>query len=89
MSVYVSNLSCNVEEEDLRRVFEKYGTVIKVQVPISKKTGSNKGFGVVEMETHAEEISAIQMLRDTEWMGRFIKVNRARTELEEVSSCHS
>jgi RNA recognition motif-containing protein len=47
MSVYVGNLSCNVKENELRRVFEKYGTVTKVQVPISQKTGKNKGFAVV------------------------------------------
>ncbi|MBF2009073.1 RNA recognition motif domain-containing protein [Chlorogloeopsis fritschii PCC 9212] len=88
MSIYISNISYEVEEDDLKRIFEEYGTVKKVQVPTSKKTGKNKGFAVVEMETSAEEISAIQMLRGAKWMGRILKVNRARTELEEVYSCH-
>ncbi|ARV62177.1 RNA-binding protein [Nostocales cyanobacterium HT-58-2] len=88
MSVYVGNISYEVEENDLRKIFEEYGTVKKVHVPTSQKTGKNRGFAVVEMETNAEEISAIQMLRGTEWMGSILKVNRARTEIEEVPSCH-
>ncbi len=85
MSIYVGNLSYEVEESALKQVFEEYGTVKKVQVPTNHKTGKNRGFAVLAMETYAEEISAIQMLRGTEWMGRILKVNRARTELEEVT----
>ncbi len=87
MSIYVGNLSDEVEEDDLKRVFLEYGTVKQVQVPTNQKTGKNRGFAVVEMETCAEEVSAIQMLRGIEWMGRILKVNRASIELEDVSLC--
>lgn len=40
------------------------------------------------METCAEEISAIQMLRGIEWMDRILIANRARIELEDVRLCH-
>jgi len=85
MSIYIENLSHEVKEDDLKRIFLDYGTVKQVQVPTNQKTGKNRGFAVVEMETCAEEISAVQMLRGSEWMGRILIVNRARIELEDIS----
>ncbi|AKG21742.1 RNA recognition motif domain-containing protein [Calothrix sp. 336/3] len=89
MSVYVANLSCEVTEDDLKQLFQEYGTVRKVEMPSDQKTGSHRGFAVIEMDTDAEEISAIQMLRGSEWMGQILTLNRARTEVGEVSSYHS
>lgn len=85
MSIYIENLSSEVEEDDIKRIFLEYGTVKQVHVSTNHKTGKNRGFAVVEMETCAEEISAVQMLRGIEWMGRILTVNRARIELEDVS----
>ncbi|KAF3889567.1 MULTISPECIES: RNA recognition motif domain-containing protein [Nostocales] len=80
MSIYVSNLSSNFEENDLRQIFSEHGFVKKIQVYINQKTSVKKGFVVVEMETGAEEAAAIRELRGTQWMGRYLKVNRAKTE---------
>ncbi|MBD2497335.1 RNA-binding protein [Nostoc sp. FACHB-280] len=82
MSVYVGNLSDEVKADDLKRIFLEYGIVKQVHVPTNQKTGNNRGFAVVEMETCDEEILAIQMLRGIEWMGRILIANRARIELE-------
>ncbi|MBV9388462.1 MAG: RNA-binding protein [Chroococcidiopsidaceae cyanobacterium CP_BM_ER_R8_30] len=84
MSVYVGNLSNEAEADNLKRIFLEYGTVKQVQVPRDQKTGKNRGFAVVAMETCDEEISAIQMLRGLEWMGHILIANRARIELEDV-----
>ena len=79
MSIYVGNLSYEVEEDDLKQVFSEYGSVKKVQVSINRETGEKRGFAFVEMGTAAEEAAAIQALLSTEWMGRSLKVNKART----------
>ncbi len=79
MSIYVSNLSYEVEENNLRQIFSEHGYVKKIQVSMNQKTGKNRGFAVIEMETGAEEAAAIRALRGIEWMGRNLKVNRART----------
>ncbi|GAA6620372.1 RNA recognition motif domain-containing protein [Scytonema sp. NUACC26] len=80
MSIYVSNLASDFEENDLRQIFSEHGFVKKIQVYINQKTSEKKGFVVVEMETGAEEAAAIRELRGTQWMGRYLKVNRAKTE---------
>lgn len=80
MSVYIGNLSHEVEDNDLRQVFLKYGCMVKrILVSTNQRTGEKRGFAVVEMETDAQEIAAIHALRGTEWMGYSLKVNRAKT----------
>ncbi len=78
MSIYVGNLSYEVSQEDLSEVFSEYGTVKRVHLPTDRETGRKRGFGFVEMETEAEEDKAIETLDGAEWMGREIKVNKAR-----------
>ncbi len=78
MSVYVGNLSYDVTEDDLSAVFAEYGTVKRVQLPTDRETGRPRGFGFVEMDTEAEESAAIEALDGAEWMGRDMKVNKAK-----------
>ncbi|TAE61018.1 MAG: RNA-binding protein [Nostocales cyanobacterium] len=82
MSIYVGNLSYKVTEEDLNQVFAEYGTVKRVQLPTDRETGRLRGFGFVEMESDAEEQAAIDGLDGAEWMGRTMKVNKARPREE-------
>lgn len=78
MSIYIGNLSFDATEEDLNEVFAEYGTVKRVQLPVDRETGRKRGFGFVEMSSDAEEAAAIEALDGAEWMGRDIRVNKAR-----------
>ena len=78
MSIYVGNLSYDVTEADLNTVFAEYGTVKRVQLPTDRETGRMRGFGFVEMNAEAEEDAAIEALDGAEWMGKEMKVNKAR-----------
>jgi RNA recognition motif-containing protein len=78
MSIYVGNLSYTVTQEELSSVFAEYGTVKRVQLPVDRETGRPRGFGFVEMSTDAEEAAAIEALDGAEWMGRDLRVNKAR-----------
>lgn len=78
MSIYVGNLSYKVTEEDLTAVFSEYGSVKRVQLPVDRETGRMRGFGFVEMSTDEEEEAAIEALNGAEWMGRDMKVNKAK-----------
>ncbi|BAZ04815.1 RNA recognition motif domain-containing protein [Calothrix sp. NIES-3974] len=78
MSIYVGNLSYSVTQEDLSKVFSEYGEVTRVQLPTDRETGRVRGFGFVEMASEAAEEAAITALDGAEWMGRVMKVNKAR-----------
>ena len=82
MSIYVGNLSFEVTQDDLSNVFAEYGTVKRVQLPTDRETGRPRGFGFVEMETEAAETAAIEALDGAEWMGRALKVNKAKPREE-------
>ncbi|MBD1849313.1 RNA-binding protein [Leptolyngbya sp. FACHB-711] len=85
MSIYVGNLSYEVTEDGLNQVFQEYGTVKRVQLPTDRETGRLRGFAFVEMGTDAEETAAIEALDGAEWMGRDLKVNKARPREERGS----
>lgn len=82
MSIYVGNLSFEATQDDLTQVFAEYGTVKRVQLPTDRETGRMRGFAFVEMSTDAEESAAIEALDGAEWMGRDLKVNKAKPREE-------
>ena len=78
MSIYVGNLSYEINQDDLSEVFGEYGTVKRVHIPTDRETGRVRGFAFVEMESEANEDKAIAALDGAEWMDRELKVNKAR-----------
>lgn len=78
MSIYVGNISYQVTQEDLNEVFSEYGNVKRVQLPTDRETGRQRGFAFVDMATEEEETAAISALDGADWMGRTIKVNKAK-----------
>lgn len=82
MSIYVGNLPYQATADDITAVFNEYGTVKQVQVPTDRETGRPRGFGFVEMTSEAEETAAIEALDGAEWMGRSLRVNKAKPRTE-------
>jgi len=78
MSIYIGNLSYEVTQEDLTEVFAEYGKVKRVHLPTDRETGRPRGFGFVEMEAEDDEEKAINDLDGADWMGRQLKVNKAK-----------
>jgi RNA recognition motif-containing protein len=78
MSIYVGNLSYDITEEDLQAIFADYGEVKRVYLPVDRETKRKRGFGFVEMTNEEEESTAIETLNGAQWMGRQIKVNKAK-----------
>jgi RNA recognition motif-containing protein len=78
MSIYIGNLPYEVTSEDLNNVFADYGTVKRAHVLTDRNSGRSRGFGFVDMETEGEELEAIETLDMAQWMGRELKVNKAK-----------
>lgn len=78
MSVYVGNLSYDATKGDVEEVFAEYGTIKSTHLPTDRETGRPRGFAFVEMSSDAEETAAIEALDGAEWMGRVLKVNKAK-----------
>ena len=78
MQIYVGNLAYTTTDQELRRVFEVYGVVARVQIPQDRETGRPRGFGFVEMPNPTEAQAAIEDLNGTTLGGRTLTVNEAR-----------
>ncbi len=74
--MYVGNLPFSATEDEVRELFEQFGTVTSVNLVNDRDTGRPRGFGFVEMEDGADE--AINELNDASFGGRNLKVNEAR-----------
>ncbi|XP_068639672.1 uncharacterized protein [Aristolochia californica] len=73
--LYVGNLHFNMTEDQLRQVFEPFGLVELVQLPLDPETCQCKGFGFVQF-TRLEDAKAAQSLNgQLEIAGRTIKVS--------------
>ena len=82
MNIYVSNLSFNVQDEDLKEFFAPYGEVTSAKVINDKETGQSRGFGFVEMPDDAAAKKAIAELDGGVVEGRAIKVMVAKPKEE-------
>ncbi|KAF0914637.1 hypothetical protein E2562_030699 [Oryza meyeriana var. granulata] len=73
--LYVGNLHSNITEDQLRQVFEPFGQVELVQLPLDPLTGLCKGFGFVQF-ARLEDAKAAQSLNgQLDIAGRVIKVS--------------
>jgi len=78
MNIYVGNLSWQMTDEDLRTLFEQYGSVTSAKIVKDKVSGRSRGFGFVEMPDDTEAQNALSSLYDSEVLGRKIIVNEAQ-----------
>lgn len=79
--IYVGNLPFSVTEDDLRGLFEPFGTVNEVSMVTDRETGRFRGFSFVDMDNQGAS-SAIQALDGTDFGGRDLRVNEARPREE-------
>ncbi len=85
MNIYVSNLSFNVQDEDLREFFAEYGEVSSAKVITDKFTQKSRGFGFVEMPDDEAAQKAISELDGGVVEGRTIRVTVAKPREESNS----
>ena len=78
MNIYVGNLSYNVNEEDLKKLFEKFGELTSCNIIKDRYTDRSKGFAFVEIAEKEAAEKAITELNGFELKGRNIKVSQAR-----------
>ncbi len=86
MNIYVSNLSFNVQDADLKQMFATYGEVSSAKVITDKFTNQSRGFGFVEMPDDAAAQKAVDELNGTTNDGRAMKVVEARPREEKPRS---
>ena len=80
MNIFVGSLPYQLEEADLKALFEAYGEVSSAKIIMDRETGRSKGFGFVEMADDESAQTAIDALNKSEVNGRTIAVSQAENK---------
>jgi cold-inducible RNA-binding protein len=88
VKIYVGNLSYSTSSEDLRTLFEEFGTVETADVVMDRNTNRSRGFGFVEMSSSEEAQAAISAVNGKDVDGRPLNVSEARPKRTESRSSY-
>ena len=83
VEIYVGNLSYDMTDVQLRREFERYGSVKSARIIENRFNHKSKGFGFVEMPNRPEAEAAIKGLHEKDLQGRTLRVNEAKNKSRE------
>ena len=79
--IYVTDISFDVDEEDLRKLFSVCGTVRSISMMNDAKSGQFTGRAYVRMANEKETREAINMLDGTRLVNRCIRVRESRQKV--------
>ncbi len=82
MNIYVGNIARESTDEEVKAVFDEFGTVESVNLIRDNYTKMLKGFGFIEMPSTDEAEKAIKSLDGQLFNGRPLIVNVAKPKTE-------
>lgn len=74
-SIFVGNLPYSFEERDVVNLFERFGRLRQVSVPIDRYTRRNRGFAFIEFEQRADAEDAFNKYNGYEMEGRKMRLD--------------
>jgi len=77
--IYVSSIHPDLTEEDIKSVFDAFGTVKACKLPAGSVPGKHKGYGFIDYETDQACLDAIAAMNLFDLGGQFLRVGRAIT----------
>lgn len=66
------NLPFSIENDDLQKLFEKYGKIEEIEIPI--KRGQKTGYAFIKFETSESAITAYASVDKSYFQGRKIHI---------------
>ena len=80
MAILIDNLSSQVTQMNLQELFQAYGSVKQIWLPIDWKKNKVRNFAFVEMLEKADEAAAISDLKGLNWMGHQLQISEVSFE---------
>ena len=76
--LYISNLSYNLTEDELKEALAQYGEVVSVRIITDRETNRSRGFGFAEFANGDDAKAAMEGLNGQELSGRELRIAEAR-----------
>lgn len=83
MNIHVSNLSLNIIDSDLRKLFAAYGEINSAVIIRDKLNGRSKGSALIDMVNDSQARQAILCLDQTMLDGKVITVSEIRYSIRD------
>ncbi|CAH9078430.1 unnamed protein product [Cuscuta europaea] len=85
--VLAQNVPWSSTADDIRALFEKYGTVVEIELAMHNRI-KNRGLAFVTMGSHEEALAALTNLHLTEFEGRILKLKWLIPMIKKPSSSY-
>jgi len=77
--IYIGNLPFSINKAAIIGLFEIFGNIVDIRVPMNKETGKKRGFAFVTFDNQYSATDALS-LNGKELDGRIIKVDIAQSD---------
>ena len=84
--LFCTGLHEELTEEKIDDLFSEYGTVKSIKVNLDRKTGSLKGYALIEYEDIEEAKEAISELNGSKFYGKEINVDFAFKDINNTKT---
>jgi len=84
MKLLVRNLDRSTTEDELKSLFEAYGSVQYCNLVLDQGTGLSKGFAFVEIPKPGDAKAAMKNLNDTMLGNNLIRVKKAEDKKDDT-----
>ncbi|TGZ79581.1 polyadenylate binding protein [Ascodesmis nigricans] len=80
-NVYVKNIDHNVNDDEFRELFSKFGNITSASIA-RDENGQSRGFGFVNFAEHKSAAEAVEKLHESDFHGQTLYVSRAQKKHE-------
>lgn len=86
MNIHVSNISLNIIDSDIRKLFSAYGEVNSAVIIRDKLNGRSKGSAIIDMVNDSQARQAVLCLDQTILDGKAITVSEIKYSIRDYKN---
>lgn len=77
--IYIASIHPELTEEDIKSVFEAFGSIVFCKLAVGSSPASHKGYGFIEYSTNQAALESIASMNLFDLGGQLLRVGRAIT----------